>query len=184
MENWQFFLNRCLKSIEQQAFKDYEVILVKYGDMAITSNRTIESAKGEIIKVLYMDDYLTSPYSLYEIADGFKGGWLVTGCQHNDGKNIGNFHSPSTVGLSDKQNTIGSPSVLAFENNDNLMFDENMTWLLDVDLYIRLLERYGEPTILNTPNVTIGIGSHQTTNLLSDQLKVNEGAYLAKKYGN
>ena len=61
MENWQFFLTGCLESIEKQTFTDYEIILIKHSTMPVTSNRVIESAKGEIIKVLYMDDWLEHP---------------------------------------------------------------------------------------------------------------------------
>ena len=72
MENWPFFLERCLNSIEKQTFKDYEIILIKHSIMPITSNRVIESATGEIIKVLYMDDWLASPNYLEEISKAFE----------------------------------------------------------------------------------------------------------------
>src|SRR3990167_8083106 len=88
MKNWQLFLTRCLESIEEQTFKDYEVILTKSGKMAENTNRAIQGAKGEIIKILYVDDYLAHPESLKNIAENFKGGWLVTGCVHNFGDGI------------------------------------------------------------------------------------------------
>ncbi len=182
MSNWQFFLNRCLTSIQNQSFKDYEVVLIKHSTMPVTSNRTIESAKGEIIKVLYLDDYLSHAYALQEIVDAFKGGWLVTGCTHDDGSGPKNYHAPSFDGILKGENTIGSPSVLAFENYHPLLFDEQMTWLLDVDLYARLNASLGPPTILDTPNVTIGLGPHQVTNLLADDVKIEEAEYLQRKY--
>lgn len=181
MENWQFFLNRCLKSIEAQTFKDYEVVLIKHSNMPGTSNRVIESAKGEIIKILYMDDYLAHGNALQEIVDNFKGGWLTTGCLHDDGSGARNYHAPSFDGIPNNQNTIGSPSVIAFENNNPLLFDIHMSWLLDLDLYRRLNERYGPPTLLDTPNVTIGIHKGQMTHILSDKEKQAEADYLFKK---
>lgn len=175
MDNWGHFLRRCLWSIEKQSFTDYEIVLIKHSTMPVTSNRVIESAKGDIIKILYVDDYFSHGDSLQEIVDNFNGGWLVTGCVHDPG---GNYHKPSYEGIPSGQNTIGSPSVLAFENNNPELFNINMSWLLDVHLYRRLYTRYGAPTILDTPNVTIGIGPHQMTHLLTDEQKESEKQYL------
>lgn len=185
MENAEFFLQRLQNSLEDQSFDDFEVIVSKSGGgMAHNTNRGIEMAEGEIIKIIFMDDYLAHKNSLKDIVDNFKGGWLVTGCSHDNGDGkIFNHHEPS---WNDEillgKNTIGSPSVMAFENESPLLFDEEMTWLLDCDLYKRLYVRYGEPTILKDTNVIIGIGKHQTTNLLSDELKLKEHDYLIKKY--
>src|ERR1700677_4323769 len=90
MKDWEFFLNRCLKSIEIQSYKDYEIIFMKVGSMPETSNRVIESAKGEIVKILYMDDYLAHEESLQKIVEVFgESKWLVTGCLHDNGKSVG-----------------------------------------------------------------------------------------------
>lgn len=178
MENWPFFLNRCLESIEKQSFKDYEVVLIKHSNMPITSNRVIESAKGEIIKILYLDDYFARADSLQEIVDNFKGGWLAVGCIHDNGIGLMNYHKPSYEGIPQGQNTIGSPSVIAFENKDPELFNVHMSWLLDVHLYRRLYERYGEPTIVNSANVAIGVGKHQMTHILTDKEKEEEKKYL------
>jgi UDP-glucose 6-dehydrogenase len=93
MENWPQMMERCLKSIEAQSFKDYEVVLIKHSTMPVTSNRVIESAKGELVKVLYMDDYLAHGNALQEIVDNFseKTQWLVTGCLHDEGTTM-NHH--------------------------------------------------------------------------------------------
>ena len=178
MENWQFFLTRCLESIEKQTYKDYEVVLIKHSTMPVTSNRVIESATGDIIKILYMDDFFTDESSLKEIVDNFKGGWLVTGCLHARGEGPDNYHFPSFGGIEMGYNTIGSPSVLAFENRTPQLFNINMSWLLDVELYRRLYGRYGAPTILDTPNVTIGIHKGQMTHILTEQEKESERQFL------
>lgn len=184
MENWQFFLTRCLESIEKQTYKDYEVVLVKYSNMPTTSNRAIQSATGDIVKVLYMDDYLFSPEALEHLANSFKGGWAMSGCVHDNGE-IRDVHYPRwNDDIKTGANTLGSPSLLAFENDDPLMFDEKLSWLLDCDLYHRLHERYGEPTLINYPDVAIGIHNGQMTNILTREQKQQEGVYVANKYGN
>lgn len=187
MKNWQFFLTRCLESIEKQTFTDYEIILTHSGLMAANTNRAIQSAKGEIIKILYADDYLAHENSLKNIVDNFSGGWLVTGCVHdwNDGK-LQNPHLPTVEGIigSTASNTIGSPSVVALENKDPILFDESMTWLLDLDYYLRMVRKYGPPTILDSYDIAIGCGDHQVTNILNQGDKDLEEKYLIEKWKN
>lgn len=185
MENWQFFLTRCLQSIEAQSFKDYEVILTKAGSMPVNSNRAIESAQGELIKVLYMDDYLAHGNALQEIVDNFtkESAWLVTGCLHDNGQSVGNYHEPTwNEYLYTGVNTVGSPSVLTLRREGHLLFDTSLSFLLDCDLYKRLHDTYGPPVILNTPNVVIGLHQGQTTNIMSDTAKEAERLYLLEKY--
>ena len=187
MDNWQFFLKRCLHSIELQSYKDYEVVLVKHSTMPVTSNRAIESAGGELIKVLYMDDYLAHENSLQEIVDNFGDNdyWLVTGCVHDRGDSYPhNPHMPKwSENMGKGENTIGSPSVLTMRADGVLLFDPNLSWLLDCDLYERLYQEYGSPKVLNTENVVIGIGEHQMTHILTPPEKEQEHVYLTKKYG-
>ena len=183
MKNWQFFLTRCLESIEKQTFKDYEIIITKAGKMAENTNAGIKKATGEIIKILYLDDYLTGEKSLEYLVVGFKGGWLATACYHDNGNAVGNYHEPSFSGILEGINTIGSPSVIAFENKEPLLFDEKMSWLLDVDYYQRLFKRYGGPTLLTSADTTIGMHGGQMTFILSDAEKLAEERYLLKKNG-
>jgi hypothetical protein len=123
-----------------------------------------------------MDDYLYSPLALENLSENFKGGWYASACIHDDGSKVSNLHFPLfeegmfRIGA----NLIGSPSVVAFENNDPELFDERMSWMLDLDLYRRLYKRYGAPTINNEVDIAIGVGPHQTTHKLSDAEKEAE----------
>lgn len=179
MKNWQFFLTRCLQSIEEQTFKDYEVILSKVGSMPVTSNRVIQEAKGELIKVLYMDDMFSSEYALEDIVTHFDDSdeWMITGCDTN-------LHPYWTDDIVTGNNHLGSPSCLTFRNHfeDNLLFDERMSWLLDCDLYYRMYEKYGLPKILETKNILMGVGDHQMTNILTDEEKLSEFNLIKEKY--
>lgn len=180
MENGGFFLKRLTDSLARQTFQDFELIVTERGRMAENTNEAIRRAKGEIIKLLYMDDYLYSPHALEHIANEFKGGWLVTGCVHDNGEDVGNPHLASwNQDARTGVNTIGSPSVIAFENNNPLLFDEHLSWLLDCELYGRLFDRYGEPQILNHLDVAIGLHQGQTTHLMSDAEKLKEHEYIA-----
>lgn len=180
MERREYFLTRLIDSLCAQSFTNFDVIFTKDGQMAENTNAAIKRAQGEIIKILYMDDYLM-PDALKHLDEEFTGGWIASGCVHDDGEHITNPHIATFApGLA---NTIGSPSVVAFENKEPLLFDESLSWMLDVDLYQRLYERYGFPTIIPTMDVVIGLHSGQTTNLMSDAKKQKEVEYVAKKYG-
>lgn len=186
MENGEYFLSRLMKSLDAQTFKNFEVIVTNEGKMAENTNRGIKQAKGDIIKILFMDDYFVSPYALDNINNAFKGGWLASGCLHDsalpfDLPVLHNPHYPKWDGdVPIGKNTIGSPSVVAFENNEPLLFDENLSWLLDCELYGRLYERYGEPTLINDLDVAIGVGMHQTTHKLTNEEKWAEHEYITK----
>ena len=185
MENWSFFMERCLKSIEAQSYKNYEIVLVKHSTMPVTSNRVIEAATGDLVKILYLDDYLAHGNALQEIVDSFtpETQWVVTGCMHDDGTGPTNYHGPSYNGDIHKGvNTVGSPSVLTFRREGCLFFDDKLSYLLDGDLYKRLHDRFGPPTILNTPNVVIGLHKGQVTNLMPQEEKNAEYQYIMQKY--
>lgn len=187
MENGAFFLKRCIDSIMSQTYTDYEIVLTKVGKMAENTNAAIKKAKGDIIKILFMDDYFAHPNALQKIGDYSNylinhNGWLITACEHDDGVNRGSSHYPEWNDNIQTVNTIGSPSVLAFRNENPLLFDEKLSWMLDADLYKRLYKRYGIPVILNDINVVIGIHGGQTTYALSDEQKKSEVDYVINKH--
>lgn len=210
MSDGKYFLERCLDSIIEQSFQDYEVVVTDNSDndelyrlclhygfpltysknprmgMAQNSNEAIKLAKGEIIKILYMDDLLAHKHALKEIVDAMnkdKRYWLATACEHTHGKDRFSKHIPKYVDdIHTGNNKIGSPSVIAFRNKEPLLFDEEMTWLLDCDLYKRLYDKHGVPIIINHTGVIIGVGEHQVTNILTQEDKNWEENYMQKKY--
>jgi len=179
-----FFLKRIEQSLKDQTFGDFEWIVTEQGKMAENTNAAMKLAKGDIVKILYMDDCLAHKDSLLNISNAWKGGWLVTGCDHqtNDGAKL-TYHKPvfDLARLRAGLNSIGSPSVLAM-GADHLWFDEKLSWMLDCELYVRLYEKFGEPTMLDEANVTIGIGEHQMTHKLTDAEKLNEHNYHLSKH--
>ena len=134
-----------------------------------------------------MDDYLANPdvlTNLWKFQHETQDNWWVMGCEHDNGTR-GNPHLARwSEEIKLGQNSIGSPSVLLFRNmfDKNDLFDENLSWVLDADLYQRLFQRYGLPVIIDDINVVIGIHDGQTTNKLSDSFKQSEFEYLRKKY--
>lgn len=177
MENGAFFLKRNLDSIMAQSFKDYEIVLTKEGRMAENINAGIRKARGEIIKILFLDDWLFDENYLERVSEEFTPdtNWLVTSADNNPNPEWNeNIH----LGV----NTLGSPSALAVRNGLNIYFDENLSWLLDCLLYKKLYTLYGKPKIIKDVTISIGIHEDQTTNLLSDERKQWELDYIKSIY--
>jgi glycosyltransferase involved in cell wall biosynthesis len=175
MANKDFFLQRCIDSIEKQTFKDYEVIINEEGKFAENVNSAIRKAKGEFIKFLCMDDWLADENSLQRFADFKLSNWVITGCSNNP-----NPYWTNDIYLGN--NHLGSPSCLMIKNDKPLFFDENLKWLVDCDYYKRLYDSYGSPFILPGIDVNIGIHPGQMTHLISDETKLKEILLMKTKY--
>lgn len=199
MKNGVFFLERCLDSILKQSFTDFDVVITdnsddetlrkvteKYGmkinyfknprkGMAQNTNEAIKRSTGSLIKILYMDDYFSHKHALQQIVEAFKGRWLINGTDNNE-------FPYWTDDIETGNNKLGSPSALTIKNAQPLLFDEKMTWLLDCDLYKRMYKLDGEPTILDGKHVSIGVGTHQISHLLTDKDKQDEELYMEKKW--
>ena len=199
MEDRQIFFTRLLDSLWNQTFQDFEIVVTDNSDddiieeicefyrigikykknpnkgMAPNTNEAIKESSGKLIKILYMDDYLLHDEVLETIVKKFKNGWLISGADNNS-----NPHW--TEDIHTGNNKLGSPSALTMENDSPLLFDESLTWLLDVDLYKRLHKRYGVPVLMHGKHIGIGTGPHQLTHLISDERKLSEHEYLQSKY--
>ncbi len=93
-----------------------------------------------------------------------------------------NFVPVWTTDIERGNNKLGSPSALTIRNKEPMLFDEEMTWLLDCDYYKRMYEKHGPPIILERVGVILGIGDHQMTALLTNEEKNLEARYMRNKY--
>lgn len=180
MKNGEFFLWRLVNSLTSQTFKDWELIITKDGKMAENTNSGIKRARGEYIKILYLDDYFTESKSLEYLMEYLERQpveWQVCGT-HN------NLVPAWTDDIEMGNNKLGSPSALIFKNNleDNLLFDERMSWLLDADLYKRMKYKFGLPMIVYGNYITLGQGDHQMTHILTNEEKFRELELIKQKY--
>lgn len=192
MKHFQFFYNRCMESIYSQTYKNVEVVVTEEGSMPVNTNAAMSRATGDIIKILYMDDYLAHRRSLKLIADAFTEDtkWLATGCLHQSYIRGGHEtpHSPHipewTEDIHTGNNRLGSPSVVALRNDEVLFFDENLSYFLDCDLYKRYYTTFGPPKLLNDLNVVIGLHDGQTSQTMPLEKKRAEFIYMQNKYAN
>jgi glycosyltransferase involved in cell wall biosynthesis len=157
------------------------------GNGPANTNNSIINADGKIIKIMFQDDFFYSNTSLELINEEFKNDeckWLVNGCNHtnDNGKTFYNFMSPL---WNDKiplgVNTISSPSVLSFRNENICLFDEKLTMLMDCEMYYQLYIKYGLPKIITNCLVTNRMHPHQISRLYNQNLE-SEINYIKTKY--
>ena len=159
------------------------------GLSSYNANNAIEHCSGEIIKFLWFDDFLWDDYSLQFTYESFDSdtNWLVSACQHtrDDGKT---FYRPFVPRYHDQiylgNNTISGPSVLSIRNTeDKIYFDDRLIWLMDVDYYKRLYDKYGMPKILNKITVVNRDHPDQLSHVMDPEIKENEFYMMVGKYG-
>jgi glycosyltransferase involved in cell wall biosynthesis len=160
------------------------------GNGPANTNNAILNADGDIIKIIFQDDYLFDERALELTSKEFENDecmWLVCGCNHTHDDGI-THSNPMTPYWNDAikrgVNTISSPSVLSFRNNNPCLFDENLTMLMDCDMYQQLFVRYGLPTILSDCLVTNRIHKHQISTLYNQDIWEEISHVNNKNYSN
>ncbi len=169
----------------------FDLIYLKYdenyGNGVANLNNALKMVNGKIIKIMFQDDFMFDRRCLEKFDKTFQDEntkWAVCGCNHTrDGVN---FERPMVPSWNDKLlegvNTISSPSVLAFRNENVELFDENLTMLMDTAYYYRLGERYGLPTVIDDCLVSNRCHENQISSRYSGNLE-EEIKYCKEKYG-
>ena len=149
----------------------------KRGSSSFNLNVAIKNCSGEYIKILMMDEFLYGNDSLTKLVTTInnspKTKWILSGClfgtysEEIKGKMIPKYDENIILGI----NTIGSPSVLTIKNDDCLLFNEDLIWLMDCDYYKRLYDKFGTPTIINDYLIYVSQHNDQLTNLISNEIK-------------
>jgi len=148
----------------------------KRGNGPANTNVSIKNATGDIIKVMFQDDLFVNDESLQIINDTFKNNdcnWLVSGCNHtNDGKTFNREMVPSwNDKILEGVNTISSPSVLSFKNNDIPLFDEDLVMLMDCEYYYQLYKKYGLPFIVKDVLISNRMHQYQVSSMYTRSLQ-------------
>lgn len=179
-----FFLARLLKSIEEQSFRDYEIILTCDGLFAENHNVAIKKAKGEVIKIMQMDDFFAHTNALQMIVNEFNDNpekeWLISPTLHSNGT----IHTPVwTDDIYTGNNRLGSMSSIAFRKRSMLLFEEPLCWLIDCDWYYRMFIKFGAPLIGKDFGIVVDVRDDRMTHTIPDATKMAEIYYLTAKYG-
>lgn len=160
----------------------------KRGISSANINNAMTHAEGDAIKILFQDDFLYDSDSLelqYVHLFSNYNPWMVTACAHTkDGVRISDPHYPKYHDeIHYGVNTISSPSVLMMKNQEVLLFDDNLFWLMDVEYYKRLYDNFGLPSICNYITVVNRSHENQVSNTLAtSEIKAKELEYVKQKY--
>jgi glycosyltransferase involved in cell wall biosynthesis len=157
------------------------------GNSPSNTNNAILNSNGEIIKTMFQDDFFFSNLSLEKIAESFNNEeikWVVNGCNHTNLKKerYWNYMTPRWNEYIYKGvNTISSPSVLSYRKNTNILFDTNLTMLMDCEIYFNLYKNYGLPHIISDTLVTNRMHDNQISKNYSLNLNT-EINFVTKKH--
>ena len=158
-------------------------------------NKAISLASGEWIKLMHDDDWFSRNDSLKlfaEAAEANPDSFIF--CAYTDvfldkplekPRRPGRFRlrqlekEPASI-LS--KNVIGPPSVVLYPNKVEHVYDEALKWLVDVDMYIRLLPGLGLH-YLPEHLVNVGVGQEQVTATThgNPEVEIPEHRYMIRK---
>jgi glycosyltransferase involved in cell wall biosynthesis len=154
-------------------------------------NVAIKNCTGDYIKLLFQDDFLYNDSSIDNTVKYINNNpgckWLVSTSEHsNDGYNFYRTLRPRwNDDMWKGHNSISSPSVTTIKNDDEkLLFDEKLIWLMDCDYYQRYYNKYGMPIIIDDITVVNRTWQNQLTNLMSDWEKSQEYHIVREKFMN
>jgi glycosyltransferase involved in cell wall biosynthesis len=218
--NGEQFLDDLLRTVEIQTFKDFEVVIsdhskddyllpkikefedkfdIKYyrnendrGNGPANMNNAISKCSGEIVKIIFQDDFFYDDEALekiyYALSDSDRM-WLLNGTNHtkDDGNSFyWDLYPKFNDDLLKGVNTISSPSVVSFKRQSEVVFDETLVYFMDIDYYYGMREKYGDPVFYNDILVTNrfphenSISSNITN---KKEMMSAESEYCFEKYG-
>lgn len=151
-------------------------------------NNAFRHARGDILKVLFQDDYLCDPSALTQLSKVFDQPgvkWALMGSAVT--RDLKVLENPMVPRYTPRTrygfNTISSPSVLAFEAGHDIWFDENLIWLMDADIFYSCFLAFGEPAILPDTMVANRIHAGQVQRNMDRAVCRREVLYVARKQG-
>jgi glycosyltransferase involved in cell wall biosynthesis len=208
------YLTELFNSIVKQSEKDIEVVIsdqstddnikdlcvyyskflnVKYvsghhlkRSNSPNTNNAILNCSCDMIKVIFQDDFFIDESGITKLIDAFNSGsnWILSGSAHCT--NIHSLYKPFVPRYTSKiiegDNTISSPSVMSFRGKH--LFDENLVMLMDCEMYKRLYDLYGEPTIIQDFMVCNRMHDKQLQNQYENLIETEKKYCLEKYKGN
>jgi len=211
------FIDDLLRTIEIQTFKDFQVCISdhsisddvlnvvnqfkdkfeivfsrnesKRGNGPANTNAAIDLCSGEIVKIMFQDDFFYDDQSLEKIVREFDNSdkkWLINACNHtkNDGHNFyWDFYPKWNDKILQGVNTISSPSVLSIRKEvfEKVKFDTDLVMMMDCDYYYHVREEFGEPIYLHDILITNRVHMNQVS-LMYDKNLQDEIDHCLKKY--
>ena len=212
------FLVEYFSHLMYQTFKDFDIVIsdqsdgdnlkticdtfshvldIKYikntsnkKNAANNVNNAVKHATGEIIKLLYMDDFFVDQSALQKIADAFDnnphGKWFISGFTHSN-EDRTEFFDTRYPWYENKyvngDNTTGNPSNYAVRNNCALEMDDDLLWIVDGEYFYRSYYYHGDPIKLD--DVLVCFREHGSSAFRDpkfQELDAKERQYCIDKY--
>jgi glycosyltransferase involved in cell wall biosynthesis len=132
-------------------------------------NNCVSYARGEYVKILFQDDFLSHKYSLFEMGLRLrvsKKKWLAAATIHlqqDSGNFINRFKPKKSDFLLLGKNSISSPSVILFKKDLFIPFDEELKYIIDCEWYLRMSHHFGLPIFFNRVSVINRLHKNQAT---------------------
>lgn len=171
----------------------YDITYVKNSsgikNAANNVNNAIPHAKGDIVKLLYMDDFFLDSNALHKINYAFNnhpGKWLISGFGHcnQDRTKFWKFRVPKYDNkYVNGDNTTGNPSNYSVRRDCALEMDENLLWVVDGEYFYRSYYHYGDPILIN--DALVCFREHSDSAFLKPEFKeleARERQYCEEKY--
>ena len=162
-------------------------------------NEAIRHAKGEWIKLMHDDDWFADKDSLLHFAHAITANPSSTFIFSAYRNNYADTNKTKDVFIESgrykmlrknpltllSKNSIGPPSVVIHKKQDNMYYDINLKWLVDIDFYMRYLSST-KPIYIPDVLINIGISDTQVTKYTFGNRKVEipENFYLLEKNGD
>lgn len=184
-----FVISTFPEFFKRQTILRYIRFTEKRGNSSANMNNALQHATGELIKPMFQDDFFCNDDCIFEIVREVEANpslsWGAVGFTHTD-ENLTNYYNNLVpyynINIWTGYNTIGCPSVVFFKK-DAVIFDENLIWLMDVDVFAKLYVKFGKPMIIKKIEVAIRVWSQSISMDVSKETKDFEVAYLNAIYG-
>jgi glycosyltransferase involved in cell wall biosynthesis len=180
-----------VKEFEDRFEINYIKNTSKIGNSPANLNNALSHCKGEIIKPMFQDDFFYDDEALekiyYNLASDNQKTWILCGTNHtrdNGNSFFWELFPRFNDNLLDGVNTISSPSVIAFKNIVDISFDEELVYLMDLDFYYNMRDKYGEPIYYDDILVSNRIHPESISSRIEnkEELIKQESNYCKKKF--
>ena len=135
-------------------------------------NMAIQKAKGDWIKLMHDDDWFASGSALQKFVDAAvntKSGFIFSACNniYSSGKEVNEYLKGWRKDMLEENtlnlfflNVIGHPSTVMHRKDTSILYDTSYKWVVDIDFYIRYLQKHNGYVYI--PEMLINIGTDDT----------------------
>ena len=212
------FLVEYFSSLMYQSFRDFDIVIsdqskfdnlknicdsfshvlnIKYvkntsnkRNAANNVNNAVKHARGEIIKLLYMDDFFVDQNALQKIAYAFdnnpEGKWFISGFTHCNEDRTEYFDTRKPWygnKYVNGDNTTGNPSNYAVRNDCAVEMDDELLWIVDGEYFYRSYYYHGDPIMMD--DILVCFREHGSSAFRDPkfmELDTRERQYCVDKY--